>query len=63
MIALTLYVIAGVLLVLAPVVLAAKWFEWRAWDADRRIQRLRDRRTRTEVVVDAILSDLDAWKR
>jgi len=44
MIQLALYVTAGILIVLVPVVLVGKYFEWRAWDADRRIARLRQRR-------------------
>jgi hypothetical protein len=44
MLSLALYLIAGILIVLVPVVLCAKYLEWRAWDADRRITRLRDRR-------------------
>jgi hypothetical protein len=44
MILLALYLIAGILVVLVPVVLVGKYFEWRAWDADRRIARLRHRR-------------------
>jgi hypothetical protein len=46
MIALAIYLIAGILIVLVPVVFCAKWMEWRAWDADRRIQRLKARRLR-----------------
>jgi len=46
MIALALYLIAGILLVLVPVAACAKYMEWRAWDADRRIARLRERRLR-----------------
>jgi len=44
MISLALYVIAGILIVLVPVVLVGKYLEWRAWDADRRLARLRARR-------------------
>lgn len=46
MISLALYLTAGILLVLVPVVACAKYLEWRAWDADRRIARLRSRRLR-----------------
>lgn len=43
MIALALYVAFGVACVLVPVWACGRWLEWEAWDADRRIQRLRDR--------------------
>ena len=46
MIALALYLIAGILIVLVPVVAVAKYLEWRAWDTDRRVARLKARRTR-----------------
>lgn len=49
MIELALYLIAGILVVLIPVFACAKYLEWRAWDNDRRIARLRDRRTRASV--------------
>lgn len=44
MILLLVTVVAVVLAVLVPVYACARYFEWRAWDTDRRIQRLRDRR-------------------
>jgi hypothetical protein len=44
MISLALYLIAGILVVLVPVFLCAKYLEWRAWDTDRRVARLRQRR-------------------
>jgi len=43
MIALALYVTFGILCVLVPVIATARWLEWCAWDADRRIERLRVR--------------------
>lgn len=46
MIALALYVALGILVVLVPCLLVARYLEWRAWDADRRIERLRARRLR-----------------
>lgn len=46
MISLALYLIAGILIVLVPCLLVAKYLEWRAWDTDRRIERLRARRLR-----------------
>jgi len=44
MISLALYVTFGILCVLVPVIATARWLEWQAWDADRRIERLRVRR-------------------
>ena len=44
MIQLALIVALGVLAVLAPCYVTARYLEWRAWDADRRIQRMRARR-------------------
>ena len=44
MISLALYLIAGILVVLLPVVACAKYLQWREWDTDRRIERLRARR-------------------
>ena len=43
MVALALYLIAGILVVLIPVVTCAKYLQWREWDTDRRIARLRER--------------------
>lgn len=45
MIALALIVIAGMLTVIVPCLVVARFMEWRAEDADRRIARLRARRT------------------
>jgi len=42
-VALALYLIAGILVVLIPVVTCAKYLQWREWDTDRRIARLRER--------------------
>ena len=47
MLSLALYLIAGILIVLLPVVAVAKYLEWRAWDTDRRVARLRERRSGT----------------
>lgn len=46
MIELAIYVAVIVAVILVPVVLIAKYLEWRAWDTDRRIERLRVRRMR-----------------
>lgn len=45
MIVLLLIVAAVVLALLIPVLIVARYLEWRAWDNDRRIARLRARRT------------------
>lgn len=47
MIELALILAAGILAVLIPVYACARYLEWRAWDNERRIQRLRDRRRGT----------------
>lgn len=44
MIQLALILIAGILIVLLPVVACAKYLQWREWDTDRRRARLRARR-------------------
>jgi hypothetical protein len=46
MISLALYLTLDILVILVPCLVAARYFEWRAWDADRRIERLRARRMR-----------------
>ncbi len=45
MIVLALTITAIILALLIPCLIVARYLEWRAWDADRRITRLRDRRT------------------
>lgn len=44
MIQLALIVAAVVLAVLIPCYVTARYLAWRAWDADRRIMRLEERR-------------------
>lgn len=44
MIALAFYVALIVALILVPCLVVARYFEWHAQDADRRIRRLRERR-------------------
>ena len=46
MLTLILYVAAIFLAILIPCVIVARYLEWRAWDSDRRIARLRARRLR-----------------
>lgn len=46
MLSLAIYVTLILLVILIPVVAVAKYLEWRAWDTDRRIERLRARRLR-----------------
>ncbi len=45
MLTLAATVVVIVLALLIPCLIVARYLEWRAWDADRRITRLRDRRT------------------
>ena len=44
MLTLALTITLIVLAVLVPALCVARYWEWRVWDDDRRIQRLRDRR-------------------
>lgn len=44
MIVLALSLIVMIALVLVPCLIVARYLEWRAWDTDRRIARLRERR-------------------
>lgn len=46
MITLALYVAAICLVILLPCLAVMRYLEWRAWDSDRRIERLRERRLR-----------------
>lgn len=46
MVTLALYVIAIVAVILVPALAVGRYFEWLEQDADRRIERLRERRLR-----------------
>ncbi len=45
MLTLAATVIVIILALLIPCLIVARYLEWREWDTNRRIDRLRDRRT------------------